>query len=275
MKKYTKFQQNEDINLVEIFKTIWSEKILIISFSFIFMITGYVYGTLQTKIYKAEVIFAPLSFSFLEKTPIDVNRINDKFVHNLSSVFSIIKFVESNDKISDLKSDLKKNVSVKNYFFDQKQSVEIDDKKKKNKYYLTYSQYDFGETFFYDYFLYVYQETIEEIKQESIKEINIKIAAKKENIEIAKKIGLEKPYNMMISPFPDYAHGSIVLLENLNNLNKKLSEIKNFSPVNSNLIEKITIINSKHKPVNIVIGLLFGLFFSSIAIYFKTLFKKL
>jgi len=64
MKKNNSYIDDE-IDLSEIIKKIWNEKILILSISFIFTVAGFVYGVLQPKIYRTEIIFRePPSYLF-------------------------------------------------------------------------------------------------------------------------------------------------------------------------------------------------------------------
>jgi LPS O-antigen subunit length determinant protein (WzzB/FepE family) len=49
VKPDSRILQDDEIDLVEIIKTLWNEKILILSISLIFMAIGYVYGAFQAK----------------------------------------------------------------------------------------------------------------------------------------------------------------------------------------------------------------------------------
>ncbi len=47
MKRNSRILQDDEIDLREIIKALWNEKILILSISLIFVVVGYVYGALQ------------------------------------------------------------------------------------------------------------------------------------------------------------------------------------------------------------------------------------
>jgi LPS O-antigen subunit length determinant protein (WzzB/FepE family) len=65
MKKDNSYLDDE-IDLSEIIKTLWNEKILILSISLIFMVIGYVYGALQPNIYKTEITIREAPSSLFE-----------------------------------------------------------------------------------------------------------------------------------------------------------------------------------------------------------------
>jgi LPS O-antigen subunit length determinant protein (WzzB/FepE family) len=67
MKKNNSYLDDE-IDLREIIKTLWNEKILILSISLVFMVIGYVYGALQPKIYKTEITIREAPSSFQHKS---------------------------------------------------------------------------------------------------------------------------------------------------------------------------------------------------------------
>jgi LPS O-antigen subunit length determinant protein (WzzB/FepE family) len=66
MKRNSRILQDDEIDLGEIIKTLWNEKILILSISFFFMVAGYVYGALQPKIYKTEITIREAPSSLFE-----------------------------------------------------------------------------------------------------------------------------------------------------------------------------------------------------------------
>ena len=137
MKRNSRISQDDEIDLGEIIKTLWNEKILILSISLVFVVMGYVYGALQPKIYKTEIILREASPSlfeayrpFFSTRQQDIARqFNDDFKLNLSSIDILVQFVEETNTINDLKNDLKeKNISPRNYFRGKFENV-IDNKK--------------------------------------------------------------------------------------------------------------------------------------------------
>jgi capsular polysaccharide biosynthesis protein len=90
MKKNNSYLE-DTIDLSEIIKTLWNEKILILSISLFFMVAGYVYGALQPNIYKTEITIreAPSSlfeayrpfFSTQQQQQLTQNIINEINIH--------------------------------------------------------------------------------------------------------------------------------------------------------------------------------------------------
>jgi ABC-type multidrug transport system fused ATPase/permease subunit len=164
MKKNNSYLEDE-IDLSEIIKALWNEKILILSISLFFMVAGYVYGALQPNIYKTEITIreAPSSlfeayrpfFSTQQQQQQGIARqFNDDLKLNLSSLDTLVQFVENNNTINDFKNHLKeKNIDVRDYFREKFESV-IDKKNNiQNKYSFTYLQPLSGPSFLNDYII--------------------------------------------------------------------------------------------------------------------------
>jgi LPS O-antigen subunit length determinant protein (WzzB/FepE family) len=229
MKKNNSYT-NDEIDLSEIIKKLWNEKILILSISLIFMVAGFVYGALQPKIYKTEIILreAPSSLfeayrPFLNKQPPeqpkqqtkpkleqlqlqlqqlqlqlqlqlqDISRsFNNDVKLNLLSVDTLVQFVEKTNTINDFKNYLKeKNISARDYFNEKFQSDKKNDIS--NKYFLTYSQPLLGESFLNDYIIFAQQQSLTMFKKQLTQNIINEINIHEQHLEIAKKIGLNNP----------------------------------------------------------------------------------
>jgi LPS O-antigen subunit length determinant protein (WzzB/FepE family) len=174
MKKNNSYLEDE-IDLSEIIKTLWNEKILILSISLVFMVMGYVYGALQPKIYKTEITIreAPSSlfeayrpfFSTQQQQGI-ARQFNDDLKLNLSSLDTLVQFVEETNTINDFKNHLKeKNISPRNYLKGKFQPV-IDKKNNiSNKYSLTYEEPLPGSSFLNDYIIFNQQQTMTIFRQ--------------------------------------------------------------------------------------------------------------
>jgi LPS O-antigen subunit length determinant protein (WzzB/FepE family) len=223
MKKNNSYIDDE-IDLSEIIKKIWNEKILILSISFIFTVAGFVYGVLQPKIYRTEIILRePPSYLFeayqdffsmqqqqqqqeqqqqkqQQQQQQDIIRdFNNNLKLNLSSFDTLVQFVEKTNAINDFKNHLKeKNISVEKYFQTQlgirKFELVIDKKNNtQNKYSLTYSQPLPGEAFLNDYIIFAQQQTMTIFKQQlATNAINV-INTHQQHLELAKEIDLDYP----------------------------------------------------------------------------------
>ena len=126
MKKNNTNLADDEIDLGAIIKLWWMEKILILSNSLIFMVAGYIYSTLKTKIYKTEVTLrhAPSylfkSYRHLRITQTKLNKeidlakqFNDQVKLNLLSLDTLVQFVKKNNKIIDFKNHLKEKKLAK------------------------------------------------------------------------------------------------------------------------------------------------------------------
>jgi hypothetical protein len=291
----------EDIDLSEIIKTLWSEKILILSISLIFMVVGYVYGALQPKIYKTETILrdAP-SYLFEVYRPYIglqegqgiglqeqrqgtgiAKKFNDEFKLNLLSIDTLAQFVEKNNTINDFKNYLKeKNITSRNYFRERFEHVIIDNKTiYLNKYSLTYSKPLPGESFLEDYIIFAQQQTIAIFKQQLAQIILDQINIHQQQLEIAKIIELEDPiFKSTVKGRGEvnelgtlYYNGTKVLALKMLHLNKLFNETKNLTLNYNPFLERpsFSVLMTKSPTIFAILGLILGLFFSFIIIFAK------
>jgi LPS O-antigen subunit length determinant protein (WzzB/FepE family) len=309
MKLNKKISKHDEIDLGEIIKTLWNEKILILSISLIFMVIGYVYGALIPKIYKTEITIREAPSSLFEAyrslpqpqlqlqssspSPLPsliqesmAGQFNNNFKLNLSSLDTLVQFVENNNAINDFKNYLKeKNISVAKYFqpkLDTKRFVLVINKNNiQNKYSLTYSQPLPGEAFLNDYIIFAHQKTITMFKQQLIQSIINEIKIHQNHLEIAKKINLDKPIlqsmlegqTVVNEPRALFYKGTKVLSQQISYLNRLLNEAKNLTLDYNPILEQPisgTII-SKSPTTFLFLGFLLGLFFSFITIFVKKL----
>jgi LPS O-antigen subunit length determinant protein (WzzB/FepE family) len=303
MKRDSGMPEDDEINLSEIITKLWNEKILIISISLIFMIAGYAYSTLQTKIYITEIILREAPSSLFEvyrplfkqqqqqqqqQQQIDTARkFNDEFSLNLSSYDSLFQFVEQNNTIDDFKNHLKeKNISVEKYFQPQlgtRKFKPVIDKKNNipNKYSLTYSSPLPGESFLNNYIIFVQQQTIKSFKKQLEKSILNQITIHQQNLEIANKIDLANPILQSMGAVnePDalFYKGSKVLTQQITYLNMLLNETKNLTLDYNPILEQASsgsLITMPPK-THVVIFFLLGLFFSVMLVFLRPTLHRL
>jgi len=110
MKRNNQTLPNDEIDLREIILTLWKEKFLILVTTLIFTVTGYIYGTLQPKVYQTTIVLreAPeavfdkyrsfISTQQQQQTYITSN-FNQEFKLNLLSLDHLKKFVEQSEKL--------------------------------------------------------------------------------------------------------------------------------------------------------------------------------
>ena len=302
MKRNSRILQDDEIDLREIIKTLWNEKILILFISLVFMVVGYVYGALQPKIYKTEITIreAPLFFleaynSFLSirqqqlsnKQQQDIARqFNDNLKLNLSSLDTLVQFVEETNTINDFKNYLKeKNISPRNYFRRKFENViEKKDKNIRNKYSLTYLQPLPGPSFLNDYIIFAQQQTMTMFKQQLTKTIINEINIHQHNLEIAKKIDLDKPMlqsldegrGVVNEPEALFYKGTKILTQQITYLNKLLNEAKNLTLDYSPILEQASTgsLITKSPIIYAAIALLLGLFFSLIIVLIRSIMHR-
>jgi LPS O-antigen subunit length determinant protein (WzzB/FepE family) len=299
MKRNSRILQDDEIDLSEIIKALWNEKILILSISLVFMVIGYVYGALQPKIYKTEITIHEAHSSLFEayrpfsstqqqqqqqQQGID-KQFNDNLKLNLSSLDTLVQFVEETNKVNDFKNHLKeKNISPRNYFRGKFNS-EIDKKNEiKNKYSLTYLQPLPGEVFLNEYIIFAWQQTMTTLKQQLRQRIVSEIELHQQHLEIAKKIDLDNPIlqsmaegrSVVNEPKALFYKGTKVLSQKLIYLNKLLSETKNLTLDYNPILEQSSSgsLITKSPIIYAAIALLLGLFFSLMIVSIRSIMYK-
>ena len=129
MKQNSSRTQDIQIDLFEFIRKLWKAKILIISVSLLFMFIGYVYAVLQPQIYKTTILLrdAPSHifeehriFSTIKDLQIKsdfFSEFNNEFKLLLSLSDTLDRFVEKNNKIDELKFNLKKkNIDIRKLY---------------------------------------------------------------------------------------------------------------------------------------------------------------
>jgi LPS O-antigen subunit length determinant protein (WzzB/FepE family) len=300
MKKNNIYLADNEIDLRKIIKILLKEKILILSISLIFTVLGYVYSTFQPKIYKTLITIRDIPPYLLEpydslttKSQLAI-RFNDAFKLNLLSIDTLAQFLEEDDKMYDFRNHLKeKNISVREYFKSVagKLKFEVIIHKKDDiskKYSITYSKPLLGESFSNNYIIFVQQKTIAMLKEEITQNILNDITNHQNHLEIAKKIGIEKPILgpvLTISSFSNnivtneknvlFYQGTTVLSLKIIYLTELLNKTKNLTFNYSPILEQASkeLLISKYPEIYIVIALLIGFFLSLVTIYFKQYLK--
>ncbi len=292
MKRNSLLTQDDEIDLLEFIRELWKEKILIISVSLLFMAIGYVYGTLQPKIYKEKILLREAPSYLFEVRPFVVKQslfnsymlslakdFNNEFKINLSSSEILDRFVEQNNKIDEFKINLaSKNIDIKKYFKGQLEIITNDGKNNSLAYSLTYGEYSPGDQFLNDLILFAKQETETAFKKQLTFIIIDEINKYKENLEIAKKINLENQSAVNYSSQDSslYNRGTKVLTYQIANLNQMLDEAKllklDYNPILEKASSDILIKNSSSRFA--ATAFLLGFFFSIMIIFIRVLLQN-
>ena len=150
MKRNKQTIPDDEIDLREIILTLWKEKYLILIITLVFTIGGYVYGTLQPKVYQTTIslFHAPANVFKKYELFIPASNFNQKFKLNLSSLDNLVNFVEQNKKIDEFKSYLKtNNIKTRDYFKGKFQPVTDNKDKLTTQYALNFSSPLIGAEF--------------------------------------------------------------------------------------------------------------------------------
>jgi LPS O-antigen subunit length determinant protein (WzzB/FepE family) len=306
MKKNNTYLADDEIDLGNIIKSLWKEKILILSVSIICGLVGYFYASLKTKEFKTEItlknpptqIFEPYTLSNTHISPPSNNNNNNNNNNNyiagqfisdfklkLLSLDNLENFIEESREFDNFKGYLKsRNISAKQYFSGQKFG-EVKEKNIiiPNKYFLNHSKELDGAIFLNKYVEFIKKKTTVEFKNNLKLTLLNTINNHQEALEIAKKIQLENPIIITSSqqqvvnePEALFYKGTKVISENLNYLNKKLIKLENDQFNYNYIIDKgiITPINTMSLYFYFQIGLFVGFFLSFIIIFYKRTLKN-
>ena len=299
MKKSNTHLINDEIDLRDLIRKLWKEKILILSISIIFGLLGYLYQLLKPQEQKSEIIlknppmqiFEPYNFSNINNNNnnnnnnsnnIAIQFISD-FKLNLLSLDNVQNFIEESKEFDNFKEYLKsRNISAKQYFSDDK-FAEVKEKNIiiPNKYFLNHPKELDGVIFFDKYVEFIKKKTIAEFKNNLKLTLLNTINTHQEALEIAKKIQLENPIintssqqQVVTEPEALFYKGSKVLSEKLNYFNKRLIKLENDQLNYNTILQKaLTLKNPKSLNLYFVFGLMLGLFLSLAIIYLKNILK--
>ena len=299
MKKNNTYLAADEIDLGNIIKSLWKEKILILSISIICGLLGYFYASLKTQEFKTEIILKNPPVQIFEPYNLfninfnnnnnnnNNNNIHGQFISdfklNFLSLDNLENFIEESREFDNFKGYLKsKNISVKQYF-----SVQIFGEVKEkniiipNKYFLKHIKELDGDIFLNKYVEFIKKKTIFEFKNNLKITILNTINNHQEALEIAKKVQLENPIiqitnqgQVVNEPEALFYKGTKALSENLNYINKRLIKLEN-DQFNYNVILQKALTSTN--PINLtsyfVLGLILGSFLSLIIIYLKNILK--
>jgi LPS O-antigen subunit length determinant protein (WzzB/FepE family) len=227
MNKNNRYLAEDEIDLREITISLWKKKFFILITTLIFTIAGYIYSTLQHKVYQStftirdapEILFekykslnvvreSKVQKEYYEKKQeyLDMfitsnsnsiaSNFNQEFKLNLISIDNLINFVEQNKKLDEFKSYLKKNNIETRAYFQNKYNFEFiyyQKNKKQNQYTFTFSKTSPVKDFIDDYIIYTKQVAENIIREQLIHGLKNQIEIYNQNIEIAKIINLEDP----------------------------------------------------------------------------------
>ena len=306
MKKNNSYLVDDEIDLGVLIKSLWREKILILSISIICALTGYLYASYQPQEFKSEIklknppsqLFEPYIFYNNNNNNNininnNINNINNSsnitaqfisdFKLNFLSLDNLQSFTEESREFDNFKGYLKsRNTSAKKYFANK-----IDEVKEKNlvipdKYFLVFTKELDGDNFLINYAEFTKKKTLFEIKKILKLSIENKISKLDNSLQNAKLINLENPIvtsgnqiNIKDEPGETFYKGSKILSQEIIQSKRLLIKLENdqfdFEIISDKPLKSL--FKEMSNLLYTVIGLTIGLFLSLGIIFFKDILK--
>ena len=282
MKKKNSYSVDDEIDLRDLIKSLWREKILILSISIICGLAGYLYASFQLQQFKTEIVIKnPPPQLFEPYISISNNNNNNSitaqfvsnFKINLASLDNLQSFVEESREFDNLKEYLKSNnISVRKYFKNNIDEVNKKDLITSNKYFLVFTKELDGDLFLKNYIEFIKKKTVLELKKHLKLSIENKLTKFENALENAKLINLENPILGMlnlktqsINETEDlFYYGSKILSQEIIYLKRLLIKLEN-DQFNFEIISEKPSNSPVQEMFNLkysVIGIIFGLFLS-------------
>lgn len=293
MKKNNTYLVKDEIDLRDLIKKLWKEKILILSISIICSLLSYYYAFLKPQEFKTQIILKDPPPQIFESYNSFILNNKDKsifeqFIYeyklNLLSLDNLQSFLEESREFDNFKGYLKsRNISAKKYFFNTISEVNEKNTIIPNKYLLNHSKELDGAIFLDNYVEFIRKKTIFDLKNNLKLVLQNSINENMDALEIAKKIQLENPitktnqYSVVTNEKKElFYNGTKVLSENILNLNKKIVKLENDNfDYNIILQKSITV---PYNQINFLsyfaIGLISGLFLSLGIIFLRSILKN-
>jgi LPS O-antigen subunit length determinant protein (WzzB/FepE family) len=285
MKKNNPYLTDDEIDLRDLIKSLWREKILILSISIIFGLAGYLYATFQPQEFKTEfeVKYLPYQLSKYYKVARE-EEIITSFNLNFLSLSNMEGFLRESREFDNFKEYLKiRNINPKKYFNAKKFGPVKEEKQvAQNKYFIVHPKELDQIVFINNYIEFINNKIISEFKDTTKQKIISDIILYEESLEVAKQSNLEKPILQIPGKANQigylYHNGIIILTKQVNMSKEKLAtlereQFKNVFTLNNANIS-VPIIILKSSSLYSFSGMIFGFLLSLIIIFFKNLMKK-
>jgi LPS O-antigen subunit length determinant protein (WzzB/FepE family) len=302
MKKINPYITDDEIDLGDLVRTLWREKILILSISIICGLLGSLYASFKPEEFKTEIKLKNPPYQLFETYAHVLTNNNNKnnnnnnnnniagqfisdFKLNLLSLDNLETFVEKSRDLDILKKFLKsRNISAKQYFVNKFGEAKEKNIIIPNTYFLVFEKKLLdGNIFLNNYAEYVKNKNISEFKKNLKLTIQNRINNNADALETAKLINLENPILTSIDrqsqvvnePEALFYKGTKVIAQSIVIDKKLLQELENdqfnYNPI---LDKGITLkINTISSYTFVAIGLFIGFFLSCIIIFFKSILK--
>jgi len=301
MKKKNPYIIDDEIDLGDLIRTLWREKILILSISIICGLLVCLYASFKPEEFKTEIqlknppsqLFEPYIdvFSFFDSNSNSKSNVAGQFISDFKLYFlsldNLQNFLEESREFDNFKGYLNlRNISVKKYFANKINEAEVKEKNFfiLNKYVFIFTNELDGDIFLYNYLEFTKKKTLFEIKKILKRSIENKIVNLNNALEKAKIINLENPILRSLNNYPQvineptdlFYKGSRILSQEIVDLKKLLIKLENEQFNFEIIVDKP--LNSSFKKISnleyFAIGLMLGLFLSLGIVFFKGILKN-
>jgi LPS O-antigen subunit length determinant protein (WzzB/FepE family) len=298
MKKNNSYLADDEIDLKDLIKLLWREKILILSISIICGLAGYLYASFKPEEFKIEIklknppsqLFEPYAYLLTNNNNNNSNNAVGQFITdfklNLLSLDSLEIFVEESRELDNFKKYLKlRNISTKQYFANKLGEAKEKNMIIPNTYFLVFEEKILDRDIFLNNYLdFIKKKNITEFKKNLKLVIENRINYTQDSLEIAKLINLENPIlkspgnqNQVVNePEGLFYKGTKVLSQSIIIDKKLLQKLENDQLNYNPILDKgIALeINTISSYAFFLIGLFIGFFLSCIIIFFKNVLKN-
>ena len=301
MKKNNSYLADDEIDLADIIRLLYREKILILSISIICGLLGYLIASFQPQEFRTEIkfqnpppqLFEPYNFLTNNNNNNKNNNNNNyagQFIFDFKLKFisldNLESFLQESQNHDNFKEYLKsKNTTVQKYFKNNFGQVKEKNTIIDNKYFLFFEKkYLDGDIFLNNYAEFTKKKSITELKKNLKLLIENRINSYEQALVAAKSINLENPIlkslnnqvQVVNEPEDLFYKGSKILTQNIIDLQKLLKKLEN-DQFNFNLIlDKASqpTLNSLDLYLFFVFGLIIGFLLSLVIIFLKSIFKE-
>jgi LPS O-antigen subunit length determinant protein (WzzB/FepE family) len=300
MKKNNPYITDDEIDLGDLLRTLWREKVLILSISIICGLLGYLYASFKPEEFKTYIKLknppSQLFETYIGLIGINNNNNNittgqfiSDFKLKLLSLDNFESFVQESRDLDNFKAYLKsKNITVKKYFKDKKDILGV--VKEKNiiipdEYFFVFDKKILeGDIVFNNYVEFTKKKIIIEFKKDLKTTIENKIVANEQALETAKLINLENPIiksldrqvQVVNEPEALFYKGTKVLSQNIIYLKRLLQKLENDQLNYNPILDKASLPVLQNTSVSLffVSGLILGFLISLVIIFLRNILKK-
>ena len=293
MKNKNNYYTKDELDLTDLVRTLWREKILILSFSAICTILAFFF--LKPEEYKTIIhvkspnhqifnfyTYPLLNLEVLKSNELEIHQNFEKsFNLNFLSKLNVEKFIQQRKDLDYLKIFSKQKNIFLNQSFENLKFGEVREGGIKNKYFLVFPKDLDGQSFLNDYVEFIKFITITEIKDELKSKIELHIEIAEINLALARKVNFKLPEAKQSDLFLKYNvgfyDGEIILSQKILILKNYLLKLDIDKFEYDHFYDKasLPIAISKYSLLFTVLGgFVTGFFLSLMFIFLKNFLKK-